>query len=281
MLGFKRFWRPVPEAAEEEKSEPDVLAAKYEHRDPHVQKGLDLIGGWNCAFPPEYGVTAGQMALYSDARVHWALDQYGPMDNTSVLELGPLEGSHSYILEKRGAAEILAIEANKQAFFKCLLAKEIYGLTRCRYLLGDFEKFLAKTDRHFDIIMASGVLYHMQNPVEVLDMICRKCDALILLTHYFDPVLMPQSDPRRRPFSDQPEHFEYHGHRYTLHRRTYHHAWQADSYCGGPDDTHYWMLRSDIEALCKKNGFDDIRLKFENADGANGPSCLYFMRKTA
>ncbi len=36
----------------------------------------------------------------------------------NILELGPLEGAHTYQLR------ILAIEANAEAFLKCLVVKE-------------------------------------------------------------------------------------------------------------------------------------------------------------
>ncbi len=281
MRGFGRLRRLGARFRIQRKRDTEMLSAKYERRAPHPQNALDLIPGWTCALPKKFGVTAGKIALHGDPRLIWALNQYGSLEGKRILELGPLEGAHSYLLEQRRAAEILAIEANKQAFLKCLVTKETLDLKRCRYLLGDFEKFLAETDHYYDIILASGVLYHMQNPVEVLDMICRKCDALIIWTHFFDPVLMPKDDPRRGPFSKKPTAFEYDGHTYTLFRRSYEHAWQANSYCGGPDDTHYWMLRPEIEALCRRNGFDDIRVEFENAEGINGPSCMFFMRKTA
>ncbi|MEL7252643.1 MAG: class I SAM-dependent methyltransferase [Pseudomonadota bacterium] len=280
MRGISRLRRMGARLGMDRRRAVETLDSKYERRSPHAQNALDLIPGWTGSFPENHALQAGEMALYSDPRVHWALDQYGPLDGASVLELGPLEGAHSYMLEQRGAAEVLGIEANKQAFLKCLVAKEILGLTRCRFLLGDFEKYLAETPRHFDIILASGVLYHMQNPVQVLDMMGRKCNALILWTHYYDDDLLPADDPRRGPFSGGPTVYEHEGHNYTLYRRSYEQAWNTNSYCGGPDDTHYWMVRPEIEALCQRNGFNDIRVHFENADGVNGPSCLFYMRKT-
>ena len=64
------------------------------------------------------------------------------MDGFRILELGPLEGAHTYQLEKLGAAEIVAIEANKEAFLKCLIIKELAQLERARFLLGDFVTYL-------------------------------------------------------------------------------------------------------------------------------------------
>ena len=61
----------------------------------------------------------------------------------ACLELGPLEAGHSYILDRAGALEVLAIEANRRAFLKCLVVKEMIGLPSVRFVLGDFNEFLA------------------------------------------------------------------------------------------------------------------------------------------
>lgn len=261
-------------------SDNATLEEKYERRSPHSQNAVDLFSSWIGSFPDQFKVSAGTMALHADTRILWALDKYGPLDGKKVLELGPLEGSHSYVCEQRGAEEVLAIEASKNAYLRCLVSKEILNLKRCNFLLGDFEKYLEETDQTFDIILASGVLYHMQNPVRVLDLITQKCDTLILWTHYYDEAAFPQNDRRRIPFANEPAKLDYAGHIYTLHQRTYLEAWHADAYCGGPDDTHFWMERPDIELLCRQNGFDEVEVAFEDSEGMNGPSCLYLMQRS-
>lgn len=86
----------------------------------------------------------------------------------TVLELGPLEAGHTYMLEKMGARSIVAVEANSRAYLKCLIVKELFELKRAKFLLGDFVAYLKNNTRHFDLCLASGVLYHMQNPAELL-----------------------------------------------------------------------------------------------------------------
>jgi hypothetical protein len=256
------------------------LQDRYERRGPHAQNAVDLFQEWTCAFPEQLGVEAGYWPLYADPRIAWAVERLGSLEGQSVLELGPLEGAHSYMLEQLGAESVLAIEANKQAFLKCLVTKELLGLQRCRFLLGDFERYLEETDQSFDVVLASGVLYHMQNPVQVLELMARRSNTLILWTHYFDGEVLHASDQRRIPFAAEPTVLEHAGHRFTLHARTYLSAWKAESYCGGPDDTHYWMERPDILAFGESLGFDDIEIAFEDTEGANGPSCLFLMRRS-
>ena len=76
--------------------------------------------------------------------MHWLVEQLGGVRDLSILELGPLEGGHTYWLEKMGAKSILALEANTRAFLKCLVVKEVYGLERAKFLCGDFMGFLRR-----------------------------------------------------------------------------------------------------------------------------------------
>jgi hypothetical protein len=67
------------------------------------------------------------------------------------------------MLEAAGA-QIDAIEANQRTYLRCLITKEILGLTRSKFWLGDFIKALENWDQRYDLIVASGVLYHLKNP---------------------------------------------------------------------------------------------------------------------
>lgn len=74
----------------------------------------------------------------------------GSLDAMTILELGPLEGAHTYQLARLGAKHILAIEANSEAYLKCLVVKEILQIPRCRFLLGDCLIFLQAHHDPFD-----------------------------------------------------------------------------------------------------------------------------------
>ena len=82
---------------------------------------------------------------------------------------------------------MVAIEANRRAFLKCLCIKEVLGLERVDFRLGDFVAYLknSKND-NYDVVLASGILYHMQQPIEVLDLIASLTNKIFLWTHYYD-----------------------------------------------------------------------------------------------
>ena len=179
-----------------------------------------------------------------------------------------------------GAASIDAIEANTLAFVRCLITKEILKLDRANFYLGDFLKWLERTEKRYDLILASGVLYHSHDPIHLLEMIASKSDSVFLWTHYFDDKAMPKGDLRRVPFSEEVEIRRSHGVDVRLHERSYYKAWRDPAFCGGIQDRHFWIDRSDIMDLLKAFGFDRIEIADDQPDHINGPSFSVFAERT-
>jgi len=166
---------PTKETPENEQdAQPDrtsILSAYVTAR-PSPQNAIDLFPGeWSSTFPaPLQDLQAGQTPLFDDPRIEWALDHFGDISGYRVLELGPLEGGHTYRLTKAGAS-VVAIEAQTRAYLKCLVAKELLGYSDATFLLGDFMSYMRDEPEQFDLCVASGVLYHMRTPVETLELI--------------------------------------------------------------------------------------------------------------
>ena len=66
--------------------------------------------------------------------MRWLAETLGGLQGRDVLELGPLEAAHTAALLQAGARSVLAIEANKQAFLKCLIVKELCGLRDASFM---------------------------------------------------------------------------------------------------------------------------------------------------
>ena len=247
---------------------------------PCAQNAVDALPGWNLALPPQAGVAAGRGAFYNDPRILWALEQFGSIERRKILELGPLEASHTWLLEQHGPSEIHAIEANKLSYLRCLVVKEIVELKTAKFYLGDFNKWLDNEEQRYDFVVASGVLYHMDDPIGLLERIAKRTDALYLWTHYMSDEAMPDGDPRRGAILGEAEVQDRHGVRVRLYKRSYYGAWRSKSFCGGIHDLHRWVEKSDIVAVIKALGFDDVRLAHDEPNHENGPSFSVFARRT-
>lgn len=153
----------------------------------------------------------GKALLFEDDRVTWAVAQAGGVHGARILEIGPLEGGHSYMLEKAGAAEVLAVEANTRSFLKCLCVKEVFQLRNARFLLGDCMSFMEQDRGGWDMVFASGILYHMKDPMGFLALLPKLAPKMLLCTHYFDerivrgtPSLAHKFGPLERSTRDEP-----------------------------------------------------------------------------
>lgn len=245
---------------------------------PSDQLAVDLFKtSWISQFP-KAGIEAGQVPLFEDARIDWVVQHRGRFDGQTVLELGPLEGGHTYMLEQAGAASVLGIEANTLAYMKCLISKEIMGMSRARFLLGDFDKFLAETQERFDFILASGVLYHMVDPIQTLANMVRITDEIFIWSHFFDDTAMPVGDPRRALFTGETLVKEIDGNRLTYQLRGYGDSTAYKSFIGGIAPGSVWLDKNETISFLEAYGFQVVQA-FEHDDHPHGPAaCLYAKR---
>jgi hypothetical protein len=245
---------------------------QYERSTPTHQNALDALKGWNSAFPKELRLEAGEHHLYADDRIAWAMKTYGSIENAKVLEIGPMEGMHTYMLNRQRPARIDAIEANKLCFLRCLVTRQILDIDRSVFRLGDIEHWLRDHEETYDLAIASGVLYHMADPARLLELLALRSKSVFLWTHFFLDEAMPHDDVRRNPFSGKMEMREISGMQVRYYERSYQHANTNASFCGGMKDRHFWMHRDDILALLEKLGFTEVTIRDENFNHPGGPS---------
>lgn len=255
--------------------------SQYEMRHPAFQNAIDSLPGWSSSFPPDAGVSAGNVPLFADGRIIAALEAYGSIEGKRVLEIGPLEGMHTYMLSAHGAQSIDAVEANKLCFLRCLVTKEILKLDRASFHLGDAQAWLRDQEITYDFALASGVLYHMPDPGEFLRLLSMRAKSVFIWTHFFDEAAMPKSDVRYRPFSGNVEVRTIAGMDVRYHERGYQLANTNASFCGGMKDRHYWLQRDEILALLKHLGYSEITVLDEEPHHRGGPCFSIFARQVS
>lgn len=258
-------------------------ALKLETRAPGDQNALDILRGrWISDFSRlRPGLTAGNIDLFDHDLPRIAaqeLGRRGHLRNIDVLELGPLEGAHSYQLEALGAKSVFAIEANPEAYLKCLITKEILHLQRVHFMLGDFVRYLEESTRRYDLIFASGVLYHMSNPLHLLALIASRTDRLFLWTHFFDSDRAASGESRisRRAIPVRFENINA-----TYYVRNYDDVdMSANVFLGGNQLEAAWMQQSDILRSLSILGFDKVKVVSVNLEQHAGPFMALVARRT-
>jgi len=244
-----------------------LIFKEYEERFPSQQNAIELLKGWNTAFPPHLNLSAGRLALYDDVRVRWAIDQFGDIRGCRTLELGPLDGAHTYMLVNAGAI-VDAVESHKNAFLRSLVSKEIYRLNNLRLYLGDFVKWLEQSNEQYDLIFACGVLYHMNDPLRLLRAIADRAQSVYLWT-------VCVTDDQRQTSRIEPLN----GRQMRLYKESYHGVDSNDDYCGGMEDEHYWMHRDDILSALEILGFSRITVSTDERTNVHGPVLSLVARK--
>jgi len=250
---------------------------------PSAQQTVDIFTGqWVTAFPPELGVVAGAVNHFDpdvDPRVPWVESQlpHG-LAGMRILELGPFEGYQTAVLEKAGAASVLAVEGSETAYLKCLVVKELLDL-RAHFLYGDVLKYLESTDEDFDIVWASGILYHQTDPIGLLERISARTGRVFLHTHYYDAdVISPEA--RRARFDEGKDVVvHWHGRRIHLHGYDYAVDTSTNGFAGGPRPYALWMERADIEFVLTELGLGDISYGVVDPGNPAGPA--FFLLATA
>jgi hypothetical protein len=196
------------------------------------------------------------------------LGHEGRLDGYRVLELGPLEAAHTFLLGRLGASEIVAVEANTEAFLKCLIIKEALALTNARFLCGDIVAYLAECDSRFDLIFCSGVLYHMSDPLDLIRLIALRTDKCFVWTHYHSSE--PSNDRAART-ARQVSRFGFDTTYYELEYRNT----DSGRFWGGNRPVQAWMQKEQILAAFAHFGFAHCLVLEDTVDHPAG-RCMSF-----
>jgi len=233
---------------------------------PCAQNAVDIFKDrWASKLPrhPEM-LAAGEVPHFDlDERPYFVARKFGgplkTLQDLRVCELGPMEAGHTFQLEQLGA-RVTAVEGNVEAYLKCLIVKEIFGL-RAKFYLGDFVSFLATNEQAFDLIFASGVLYHMTRPAELIELMCRSAPRIFLWTHYYE-------ENRCDGFQQTDVNY---GTEVIPHFQKHYGDRAHGRFWGGLAESASWLRKEDIVQLFAENGFFNFEVMEEQADHPHGP----------
>ncbi len=229
----------------------------YAKSAPNTQDTVDIFKGtWNCLAPVE--AMTGPLNLLDDPRINLAHKKFN-FSSKSVLELGPLEASHTHQMHRLGAASVLGVEGNARSFLKCLLVKEEANLHRARFLYGDIVEYLEETLDQFDVIVASGVLYHMTEPLRLLSLIKKHTDRAFIWTGFYQRDVMASAygESFAARFGDGVE-IERDGYKCLAYPQYYQDAVNNPDFSGGSLAYSLWLTKEDIIGYLNHIGFKNV-----------------------
>lgn len=105
-----------------------------------------------------------------------------PLAELRVLDLGCGEGLYAVEFAQQGAAA-LGVEGRAANFAKAEFARAALGLDRLSFVQGDVRDVTLERFGPFDVVLCSGLLYHLDAPAvfEVLAQLRRLCTGVLII----------------------------------------------------------------------------------------------------
>jgi hypothetical protein len=109
-----------------------------------------------------------------------------PLTNLRVLDLACLEGGHAIEFGRNGC-EVVGIEGRGSSLAKCHFARDVLQLSQVQFFHDDVRNFTKEKYGLFDIVICSGILYHLDVPdnFKLLENIAKSCTNLMYLNTHF------------------------------------------------------------------------------------------------
>ena len=153
-------------------------------------------------------------------------------------------------------------------------------MTRTSFVFGDFIPFLRDSEQRFDLSVASGVIYHLLDPVPVIADLCAATDEAILVwTQYYDADVIAARPDLHRKFGAR-RSATYDGHEYDLIEYRYLDALEHAGFCGGSAPTSSWLTRDGLFEAFRRNGFATIEVMVDDREHVHGPAITLLARRT-
>ncbi|HTK77648.1 MAG TPA: class I SAM-dependent methyltransferase [Gemmataceae bacterium] len=148
-----------------------------------VEKGFRKREPWVTRFVVRGKVYGGGYDTLADPRLQWFCDCFP--DARTILELGSLEGGHTWGLATRpGVRRIVALEGRAENVRRARFAQKRIGYKKARFYQEDLESCDLSRYGTFDAVFCVGLLYHLTRPWELLAQVGRVSAGIFIWTHY-------------------------------------------------------------------------------------------------
>ncbi|MDX6556448.1 MAG: hypothetical protein QOD86_2643 [Miltoncostaeaceae bacterium] len=133
-----------------------------------LSETIRTSGEWAFDIPLPHGLRTRTDPAYPHTRLRRVLQIIHdtvsrPLSECRVLDLGCLDGLYSLELALHGA-RVLGIEAREANYRRALFVKDAYDLPNLEFLRDDVRNLSRARHGTFDIVLCSGILYHLPAP---------------------------------------------------------------------------------------------------------------------
>ena len=234
----------INDVPQDTKDQMTGVQAEFEQRGPWITRfWVDGVPCGGDTFDPS-----------DDARIRMFVNETGPLAGKRILELGPLEGGHSIQLARLGAS-VVGIEGHESNYERCLFVKKFFNVDNVEFLLGDLRTFDLKQLGPVDFIFNVGVLYHLDEPWELLSALRSVAPAMFVSTH-----CAPHDKIEAKLEVDG---YQLEGYWWV--------EGPLEASLSGLQPRSFWPKKRSLETMMKRTGWPRLKWIDYNPDFTNGP----------
>ena len=211
--------------------------------------GFAALGPWIYQFQIGGQTYGGGISAVGDVRVERFL-RYAPKART-ILELGSLEGAHSFILAEH-AERVVALEGREANLRKARFVQQLLEIQNVKFEQANLEEADLTAFGTFDAVFCCGLLYHLPEPWRLLEQLPAVAPLLFIWTQY-------AAENEARDIGR------------GLLGKT-HGEGGADEPLSGLSPTATWLTLPSLCDLLASCGYKRVDVIYDDPDHANGPA---------
>lgn len=217
----------------------------------HLRAEFEKRGPWVTKFVIDGEEHGGNFNAMQDTRIEQFFESFPKSQR--IMELGSLEGGHSFSLASRpSVSAVLGIEGREANVEKAKFVQQLLEVRNVEFVTANLEKTDLASYGGFDAVFCSGLLYHLPRPWELVEQISKVSPNLFMWTHYTKEEEVNTTE---------------HG----LPGYVYKELGLADPLSGMSPDS-FWPTLEGLQDMLKEYGFDDIHLIEDVPDHPQGPA---------
>lgn len=208
-------------------------------------------GPWITHYVIEGVESGGNFRALEDERIDQFFESFPRVH--SILELGSLEGGHTFALARHPAVErVLGVEARATNIARARFVQPLLHIDNADFMEADLEKADLTTFGKFDAVFCSGLLYHLPEPWKLIVQLSHVAPRLFIWTHYAEenPGNLTVNELKGREYLEG----------------------GLDEPLSGVSPKSFWLTLDSLKKVLTKAGFDSIRILHEDPKHCHGPA---------
>lgn len=218
-----------------------------------TEEVFNKLKPWVTKFTIDGVVYGGGFDALNDRRVAQFFQCYP--DAQTIIELGSLEGGHTFALGTRpGVRSVVGIEGRKTNVEKARAVQKLLDIHNVEFVIKNLEDDDLASLGSFDAVFCVGLLYHLPRPWKLLERMARVSPNLFIWTHY-------AADDQADTIVE--------GYRGKAYRE----FGLADPLSGMSPES-FWPTLNDLQTMLSRCGFAQIQIIEDKPGHSNGPSVI-------